>query len=257
MPQCTVLTPEKQVAEAFFNPEADLGPDFWHTFESVERLGIPPNPFTIINARPIAEIACFIREPVPNLSQIRSYYEISLAEMPQLRQVVAKTLAAAAEPNSPAMAQWEISRWQGGYFRALGLTCILNRVLRSFDTDPKLIVESYGICDEIIQAAKVSLGHRPFGGLHATLALVPACGAAGESHQAAELEDLLVVFQGDFAGENFMGAAQLAREGFENMDKISNAISKASASVDRTEEVDWVLDEVSYGMNAKSGCIVI
>lgn len=240
--------------EAFTNPTAEIDPVFWKVLDHIEGMHPVINPmFTSISARTIAEVAWFIRTPVENLDRIRYTYDLTLHEATPVRQVFLSGKAAAQEKGASFALKKDALRWQTKYSVLVGISCILNRVLRAFDPDPTLLLEARDICDEGIWLARDTLDLRPLASSHMPIVLVPCLASTTESYRAAELEDLLMDYQADFYGADYMAAARTAREGFENIDEVSRNMRKPPRDdiYGGTPESDMDM------LEASSGCIIL
>ncbi|KAH7152629.1 hypothetical protein EDB81DRAFT_930933 [Dactylonectria macrodidyma] len=190
--------------ESMINPNIILGTWFWEALNYSNT----PRPITYykpeimmtVDIANLAEIGRFLRAPKKHLAQIRHLYNFMQSTKPRIRLATDQMRAVAAGPAASASLIRMSAAYSVGYGTLLAMASILNRLLRMFDGDPGLVIESHTFCDEAIALAYNCSAFRPLGTLHIPNILKMMWAATSRAYRCAELEALIVDWETDIGG---------------------------------------------------------
>ncbi|KAF5024066.1 hypothetical protein F66182_3862 [Fusarium sp. NRRL 66182] len=210
------------VIESFSNPNVVLGPWLWQALSILNTSARPlrggdGKSFASLDIGAIGEVSYFIREPDKYLYQIRCSYDLVQAEYPILLVAVQTGVTASLEPDSTPEQRRMGIRFQAAHAVMLTLAALLNRVLRSYDNDSSLVVDAERYCDEILTLAKAASYNRPIAASSIASCLTMAW-AMGD-YRKEEAEGLLLEYNSDFPGVDYLGDAIMVKAGFDNIDR--------------------------------------
>ena len=220
----TYLNPhiESQVLESFTNPNVHLGPWFWQAFSLLSEGGRPlksgdGTSFASLDIGTMGEMSCFIRDPDKYLYQIRCTYALIQTEQPRLIEAVGAAVAKARESGSTAQERRLGIRFHTANAAMLTMASILNRIIRSYDDDPVLLEEAKGYVDDIIVLGQDASSNRPIAASAVATPLTVAL-AVLEDYRYAEVQELLLEYQTDFAGLHYFSDMLMIKKQFERID---------------------------------------
>ncbi|KAH7141520.1 hypothetical protein B0J13DRAFT_556957 [Dactylonectria estremocensis] len=208
--------------ESMINPNVTLGPWFW------EALNVSNTPRPITYYKPeimmtvdianLAEISMFIRAPKRHLAQIRHLYNFMQSAKPRIRVAADQMRTVAAGSASSADLTRISAAYSVGYGTLLAMAAILNRLLRMFDGDPSLVIESHTLCDEGITLAYNCSTFRPLGTLHIPNILKMMWASTSRAYRCTELEALLADWETDMGGHISVVEAQWIKDRLDELE---------------------------------------
>lgn len=213
----------RQVLESFTNRNVNLGPWLW---KAVSILGESVRPlksgdgmsFALLDLGTMGEVSCYIRDPDRYIYQIRCTYSLMQLEHPRLIQAMEEAIAKGKQSGSTSLQRRLAIRFHTANAVMLTMACILNRILRSFDTDPALLREAEGFVDQIIVLAEEASFNRPIAASAVSSPLAVAL-ASVEHYRYVEVETLLLEYESDFLGLQYFDSIEMIKQGFEHIDR--------------------------------------
>ncbi|RFN53876.1 hypothetical protein FIE12Z_1911 [Fusarium flagelliforme] len=210
------------VLESFTNPKVQLGPWFWQAFSLLSEGSRPlksgdGTSFASLDIGTMGEMSCFIRDPDKYLYQIRCTYALIQMEQPRLIEAVGAAVAKARKSGSTAQERRLGIRFHTANAAMLTMASILNRIIRSYDDDPVLLEEAKGYVDDIIVLGQDASSNRPIAASAVATPLVVAL-AVLEDYRYAEVQELLLEYQTDFAGLHYFSDMLMIKKQFESID---------------------------------------
>ncbi|KAI6764386.1 hypothetical protein HG530_008175 [Fusarium avenaceum] len=193
------------VLESFTNRNVNLGPWLW---KAVSILGESVRPlksgdgmsFALLDLGTMGEVSCYIRDP------------------DRLIQAMEEAIAKSKQSGSTSLQRRLAIRFHTANAVMLTMACILNRILRSFNNDPALIIEAEGFVDQIIVLAEEASFNRPIAASAVSSPLTVAL-ASVEHYRYVEVETLLLEYESDFLGLQYFDSIEMIKKGFEHIDR--------------------------------------
>ncbi|KAF4969174.1 hypothetical protein FSARC_3550 [Fusarium sarcochroum] len=247
------------VIESYSNPNVQLGPWFW---QAMTILGKSTRPlksgdgtsFACLDVGTMGEVSYFIRDPDKYLYQIRCTYNLIQHEHPRLVPAVEAAVTNAKRPEATSLERrWGI-RFQAAHAVTLTLAIILNRILQSYDNDPILKVDAECYCEEVITLARSASFNRPIAASSMATPLSIAYASMGD-YRKSELESLLMEYQSDFPGVNYVADAVFIKERFDNVERRNRnrgRLQELQDAGDFNAESD-----IMETVDDKPGCIIL
>jgi hypothetical protein len=156
-----------------------------------------------LKLRNLAKLPDFIRHPEAHLEEIKAAYQQNGTDIPKIRQ-----LLSSRSPQADPLGTLHC-RYQAVYGIVLTYSTLLNAIIRCFDADDtSLVEESATLVQEIIILADDATQYRPLGSSSMPICLMAAWAATNETARQARLEEILAVYQSDFAIGKWMGNAR-------------------------------------------------
>lgn len=155
----------------------------------------------------MAEAAIYIRSPRRYLYQLRCMYNLVQSEKARIRQLVTFATMATMTPKAPPMAMRVLSSYRFAWGLLLGLGSILNHVLRIFDHDLDLLMESHQYVDEAIVLTEQTAPSRPNGAAFTPDYLKMVWASITDSYRSAEIEAILLDYENDVEGAEYLEEA--------------------------------------------------
>ncbi|KAG4272996.1 hypothetical protein FPRO04_10076 [Fusarium proliferatum] len=247
------------VLESFTNPNIQLGPWFW---QALSVLGDATRPlksgngtsFASLNIGTMGEMSCFIRDPDRYLYQIQCTYALIQTEHPRLIRAAEEAVAKAKASGSTFLQRRMGMRFHTAIAVVLSMAAILNRILRSYDGDPVLIVDAKRYVDDSIALGRAASYNRPIAASAVASPLALSL-AALEDYRREEVEELLVEYQTDFPGLNYFSDVKMIRRGFDDIDK--NNQRKVRLLLSNEEGFDSGSGENDIDTEIGLGCTIL
>ena len=186
----------------------------------------------------MGEISCFIRDPDRYLYQIRCTYSLIQTEQPRLIEAVEEAVAKARESGSTAQERRLGIRFHTANAAMLTMAIILNKIIRSYDDDPVLVEEAKGYVDDIIVLGQDASSNRPIAASAVATPLTVAL-AVLEDYRYAEVQELLLEYQTDFAGLHYFSDMLMIKKQFERIDAKAR---RKTLLLNDKEDLETVLD---------------
>lgn len=210
--------------------------------------------FACLDVGTMGEVSYFIRDPDRYLYQIRCTYSLLQHEHPRLIPAVEAAVANAKRPEATSLERrWGI-RFQAAHAVTLTLAIILNRIMQSYDDDTTLRVDAKRYCDEVIELAKSASFNRPIAASSMATPLSIAYASMGD-YRKSELETLLMEYQSDFPGMNYVGDSAVIKAGFDNVERRNRnrvRLQELQDAGDFNTESD-----IMEIVDDKPGCIIL
>ncbi|KAF4446299.1 hypothetical protein F53441_10049 [Fusarium austroafricanum] len=203
------------VMASFLNTQFELGPWFW---EACEVIGTPrpvkyhQGSFMSLESGTLAEASIYMRSPKKHLQQLRCIYDVMQFEMPKVRQLVSLAAMAAAAPNAQAMSIRVCSSYRLAYGIMLSMTAVLSHTLQIWDNNVNLVQELHNCVDASIVLVQECESARPYGAIFVPDFLMMVWAAATDGYRNDELTDILMDYEKDAVGADYMGQALSVRE---------------------------------------------
>lgn len=186
----------------------------------------------------MAEISIFMRSPRKNLQQLRCIYSVMRFEMPKIRRLVTLANLTAAAPNAPAMSIRACGSYRVAYGILLALTTVVNHTLQIWDEDIVLVKEIHDYIDQSITLVHQCATARPYGAMFVPDFLTMVWAAATDGYRNDELTEILLDYENDSVGADYLGHALSIRKRLFAM------------------EMKETRDKVELGLDSKGGLII-
>jgi hypothetical protein len=160
----------------------------------------------------MAEISIFMRSPRKNLQQLRSIYSVIQFELPKVRQLVTLATLSAAAPHAPVMSIRVCSSYRVAYGILLAMTSVINHTLQIWDKDMSLVQEIHDFTDQSITLVHQCASARPYGAIFVPDFLTMVWAAATDGYRNDELTEILLDYENDSVGADYLGHALSIRE---------------------------------------------
>jgi hypothetical protein len=196
-----------QLLESFGNHKIKLDPRLWAT-SGTPAIARPSRPLASQTANieclqipALAAIASFTRDVQGNLPAIRSTHEVLRSDLAKVRAL--HSAVSSLEPTLPA--RQIHARRQTAYGTLLLLGLMANWALSTFGIgDPRsLKLEKDTLIDETMELAEQASQYRPLAASAMPGFLMAAKSMTDDAARLARLEDLLMLYQGDFPVSNW------------------------------------------------------
>ncbi|RGP80513.1 hypothetical protein FLONG3_1347 [Fusarium longipes] len=203
------------VLASFLNPQFELGPWFW---EACETIGTPrpvkyhQGSFVSLESGTLAEVSIFMRSPKKHLHQLQCIYNVIQFEMPKVRRLITLATMAAAAPNAQAMSIRVCGSYRVAYSILLAMTAVINHTLQIWDKDISLVGDLHDCVDESISLVQQCEGARPYGAIFVPDFLTMVYAAATDGYRNDEMMGILLDYENDCIGADFLGQALSIRE---------------------------------------------
>jgi hypothetical protein len=215
------------------NPRLDIQDWLWAIIDISTAAGPRPHryrdqrtrlPFASLDVDTQARTALWLRDPMPNMAQLRRVHAIGCADRVQMRALVAQMRAAEMAAGSTTTDREVLKTClthrvtaQIGLGMMIFLGSGLNRAMQRFpDLNPDLDLaeDMHAMVDDAIQIAGLCADLRPFGSMFVPkiLKVVWACLPDDDRYRRVEVEAWLRFFESDFEGADYVEAARGLRE---------------------------------------------
>ncbi|KFA52563.1 hypothetical protein S40293_07638 [Stachybotrys chartarum IBT 40293] len=223
------------VYESMMNARVKLEGWFWEAIRTAAPLRpqqFREGAFTSTDTMTHAEMSVYLREPKRYLYQLQRIYSRLQLEKPMLQRSL-RQLA-----GDPSLATATIyNRYQLGYAVLLAVGSVLNRVLRVFAPPSELVIESHDFTDEAILLARQCTIHRPFGTAFVPEFFKAVWATSYDRHRCDELETLILEYQQDFPGTDYMAEARWAMDNFDTMEMSQTVVIPSEADEHSMEKL--------------------
>ncbi|KAI1059186.1 hypothetical protein LB507_003948 [Fusarium sp. FIESC RH6] len=203
------------VLASFLNPQFELGSWFW---EACDTIGTPrpvkyhQGSFISLESGTLAQISMFMRSPKAHLHELRCIYDVIKFEMPKIQKLTTLATMAAAAPTAEAMSIRVCNSYRFAYAIFLSMKAVISHTLQIWDTDLSLLCELHECIDESISLAKQCENARPYGAAFVPDFLAMVYAAATDGHRNDEMVEILLDYEKDCVGADFLGHALSIRE---------------------------------------------
>lgn len=154
----------------------------------------------------------FMRSPKAHLHELRCIYDVIKFEMPKIRKLTALATMAAAAPTAEAMSIRVCNSYRFAYAIFLSMKAVISHTLQIWDTDLRLLCELHECIEESISLAKQCEGARPYGAAFVPDFLTMVYAAATDGYRNDEMVEILLDYENDCVGADFLGHALSIRE---------------------------------------------
>ncbi|RFN44106.1 hypothetical protein FIE12Z_11654 [Fusarium flagelliforme] len=212
------------VLASFLNPRFELGSWFW---EACETIGTPrpvkyhQGSFISLESGTLAQISIFMRSPKRHLHELRCIYDVIKFEMPKIQKLTALATMAAAAPTAEAMSIRVCSSYRFAYAILLSMKAVISHTLQIWDADLTLLGELHDCIDESISLAKQCESARPYGAAFVPDFLTMVYAAATDGYRNDEMVEILLDYEKDCVGADFLGHALSIRERLYAMERLA------------------------------------
>ncbi|KAM0563087.1 hypothetical protein ACHAPJ_001933 [Fusarium lateritium] len=165
----------------------------------------------------MAEVSVYMHSPKKYFYQLQCIYNIFQFEMPKLRQLLALATMAAAAPDAPVMSLRVCGSYRVAYAIVLGISSVINYTLQIWDNDITLVGEMHDCVDEALAVAHEAAHTRPYAAAFVTDYLTVIWAAAADGYRNDEMEAILLDFEKDTVGADYMGQAKSIRKRLQTM----------------------------------------
>ncbi|SPJ72586.1 uncharacterized protein FTOL_02315 [Fusarium torulosum] len=247
------------VLESFLNPQFELGPWFW---EACEAIGTPrpvkyhQGSFISLESGTMAEISIFMRSPRKNLQQLRCIYSVIQFELPKVRQLVILATLTAAAPHAPAMSIRVCSSYRVAYGILLAMTSVVNHTLQIWDKDMSLVQDIHDCIDQSITLVYQCASARPYGAIFVPDFLTMVWAAATDGYRNDELTEILLDYENDFVGADYLSHALSIRGRLFNMEMRETQDEVELGQDPRGELIIQEPPRSNEQYNAASECVI-
>lgn len=153
-----------------------------------------------------------MRSPKKHLQELRCIYDVIKFEMPKIQKLTALATMAAATPTAEAMSVRVCNSYRFAYAIFLSMKAVISHTLRIWDTDLTLLEELHDSIDESIALAKQCESARPYGAAFVPDFLTMVYAAATDGYRNNEMVEILLDYEKDCVGADFLGHALSIRE---------------------------------------------
>ncbi|KAF4999657.1 hypothetical protein FGRMN_2306 [Fusarium graminum] len=134
------------------------------------------------------------------------------SDMPQVWRLVEIATLAAAAPDAPAMSIRVCGSYRAAYGILLAMATVLNHTLQIWDEDASLIEEMREFIDRSISLAQQCESARPYGAIFVPDFLAMVWAAAADEYRNDELTEILLDYENDSVGADYLGHAMSIRK---------------------------------------------
>ncbi|KAM5379348.1 hypothetical protein ACJZ2D_004046 [Fusarium nematophilum] len=243
------------VLASFLNPRFTIDQWFWDackTCASPRPVRYHQGSFLSLEAATLAEASLYVRRPRRHLYQIKRIYDIIQSDRPRVRHFVTLSTLAARSPGATSMTRKVCTSYRFAHGTLLGLGSILNHILRIFSSDPSLVEESHEYVDESIVLANECADVRPFGAAFVDDYLKMVLASISDSYRVDEVEAILVDYQKDVEGAEYLEEAMETRRRLQRLAK-----GEARARTKETDKKEEVKEDDIYDRNEISECVIL
>ncbi|KAM5341529.1 hypothetical protein ACJ41O_014560 [Fusarium nematophilum] len=226
------------ISESFINPKVELGPWFWDLV-SKDLLSSRPychhhqGKLISLELGTSAELSVYLRQPERYLDQIKCIHEVFRLERPRLRHVVEECSAVVLSPTTSHSTKKAYLSYWTAYGGMLATGLVTARVLHAFRADSSCVEEVHDLCDDAILMAQRWDSFRPCAASWVPELLKIAWAAVANSYRRKEVEELIVEYEKDMEGANFLEQARDIRD---RLDRLGRADEKKDASAETEME---------------------
>ncbi|KAL6923081.1 hypothetical protein FSHL1_000331 [Fusarium sambucinum] len=249
------------VMASFLNPQFELGPWFW---EACETIGTPrpvkyhQGSFISLESGTLAEVSIFMRSPKKHLHQLHCIYNVIQFEMPKVRRLIALATTAAAAPNAQAMSKRVCSSYRFAYAILLAMTAVINHTLQIWDKNLNLVGDVHDCVDESITLVQQCESARPYGAMFVPEFLTMVYAAAADGYRNDEMMGILLDYESDCIGADYLGHALSVRERLYAMEMRETVEEiQQELSTDLGAGTQIVTEEVGQDYQAISECTIL
>ncbi|KAH6959264.1 hypothetical protein DER45DRAFT_257251 [Fusarium avenaceum] len=248
------------VLASFLNTQFELGPWFW---EACEAIGTPRpvkyhrGSFISLESGTMAEISIFMRSPRKNFQRLRCIYSVMQFELPKVRRLVTLSTLTAAAPHAPAMSIRVCSSYRLAYGILLALATVVNHTLQIWDEDIVLVKEIHDLVDQAITLVDQCASARPYGAMFVPDFLTMVWAAATDGYRNDELTEILLDYENDSVGADYLGHALSIRKRLFAMEMKE---TRAEVELKLDSKVGLIMQALSTGdeqYDAPSACVIL
>ncbi|KAM0344510.1 hypothetical protein ACHAPU_007484 [Fusarium lateritium] len=248
------------ILASFLNPQFKLGPWFWKACEAIST----PRPvkyhqgsFVSLESGTMAELSISMRSPRKNLYRLRRIYSTIQFEMPKVRRLVEIATLAAAAPDAPAMSIRACGSYRMAYGILLAMATVLNHTLQIWDKDAGLVDEMCDFINQSITLVQQCESARPYGAIFVPDFLTMVWAAATDEYRNDELTEILLDYENDSVGADYLGHAMSIRKRIFDMEARE---TQEQTELTLDQKVDPVIHEkpLHHGQyQAVSECVIL
>ncbi|KAJ4135071.1 hypothetical protein NW768_004684 [Fusarium equiseti] len=132
--------------------------------------------------------------------------------MPKIQKLTALATMAAAAPTAEAMSIRVCNSYRFAYAILLSMKAVISHTLQIWDTDITLLGELHDCIDESIALAKQCESARPYGAAFVPDFLTMVYAAATDGYRNDEMVEILLDYEKDCVGADFLSHALSIRE---------------------------------------------
>jgi hypothetical protein len=249
------------VLASFLNPQFELGPWFW---EACETIGTPrpvkyhQGSFISLESGTLAEVSIFMRSPKKHIHQLQCIYKVIQFEIPKVRRLIAMATTAAAAPNAQAMSKRVCSSYRFAYAILLAMTAVINHTLQIWDKNLDLVGDVHDCVDESIALVQQCESARPYGAMFVPEFLTMVYAAATDGYRNDEMMGILLDYESDCIGADYLGHALSVRErlyAMEMRETVEEIKLRLDAGLEAGTQI--MTGEVEQDYHAVSECTIL
>lgn len=205
----------------------------------------------------MAEISIFMRSPRKNFQRLRCIYSVMQFELPKVRRLVTLSTLTAAAPHAPAMSIRVCSSYRLAYGILLALATVVNHTLQIWDEDIVLVKEIHDLVDQAITLVDQCASARPYGAMFVPDFLTMVWAAATDGYRNDELTEILLDYENDSVGADYLGHALSIRKRLFAMEMKE---TRAEVELKLDSKVGLIMQALSTGdeqYDAPSACVIL
>jgi hypothetical protein len=198
-----------------------------------------------------------MRSPKKHLQELRCIYDVIKFEMPKIQKLTALATMAAAAPTAEAMSVRVCNSYRFAYAIFLSMKAVISHTLQIWDTDFTLLGELHDCIDESVALAKQCESARPYGAAFVPDFLTMVYAAAMDGYQNDEMAEILLDYEKDCVGADFLGHALSIRERLYAM-KMRETMEEIKLGLEPSLETmtQSVTEDEQYDQTARE-CVIL